>query len=137
MYLQSTVVYVEWIHNHRGVSEWLMVRSWKGRVGATPPWVRIPSPLKKRSDFCLDRFLLSDCIFLSSLLGSYVVIERYKAPKNPALCLFSKVGNKLTQTTPKVTFLALFYSFLHYSCILLHSKSYCWVKNPTCRLEYK
>ena len=56
------------------------------------------------------------CIFLFILLGSYVVIERYKAPKNSALCLFSKVGNKLTQTTPKVTFLALFYSFLHYSC---------------------
>ena len=33
----------------RGVSEWLMVRSWKGRVGATLPWVRIPSPLNYNS----------------------------------------------------------------------------------------
>ena len=31
----------------RGVSEWLMVQSWKGCVGAIPPWVRIPSPLKR------------------------------------------------------------------------------------------
>ena len=29
----------------RGVSEWLKVQSWKGCVGVTSPWVRIPSPL--------------------------------------------------------------------------------------------
>ena len=29
----------------RGVSERFKVQSWKGCVGAIPPWVRIPSPL--------------------------------------------------------------------------------------------
>lgn len=33
---------------YRGVSEWLKVQSWKGCVGATPPRVRISSPLDKR-----------------------------------------------------------------------------------------
>ena len=43
--------------NRRGVSERLMVRSWKGRVGATPPWVRIPSPLNKTEpSFASARF---------------------------------------------------------------------------------
>lgn len=54
-------VNLKFLQLNRGVSEWLKVQSWKGCVGAIPPWVRIPSPLyKKRTDFCLVRFLFVD-----------------------------------------------------------------------------
>ena len=36
--------------NFRGVSERFKVQSWKGCVGAIPPWVRIPSPLNFEPD---------------------------------------------------------------------------------------
>ena len=37
VYNTLRVIYNKFIKNQRGVSEWFMVRSWKGRVGATPP----------------------------------------------------------------------------------------------------
>jgi len=76
-----------------------------------------------RYAFASTRF---GCILMSSLLGSYFVILRHKMPKSLVFCQFLKVGSELTQTTPKVTFLALFYSFfalfLHTFCTKLHTK---------------
>lgn len=72
-----------------------MVRSWKGRVGAIPPWVRIPSPLsyrwgkvfvppvtlyssRKLGAFgrlnYLKRFYLENCNEQSNLVGADGVI---------------------------------------------------------------
>ena len=62
-------------------------------------------------------FLLH-CIFLSSLVRSVSChCEPVKA-KQYSFCRFKEVGSKLTQTTPKVTFLALFYSFF---ALFLHT----------------
>ena len=62
----------------RGVSEWLMVRSWKGRVGATPPWVRIPSPLnlnlKALRSKALKRFYPAKCALYGD--GSFGFISK-------------------------------------------------------------
>ena len=52
--------------NCRGVSERFKVQSWKGCVGAIPPWVRIPSPLNLSSVLQCStelRFLDDGCRF--------------------------------------------------------------------------
>ena len=42
------------------MSERFKVQSWKGCVGAIPPWVRIPSPLKKGQAFALTFFYVDE-----------------------------------------------------------------------------
>ena len=66
-------------------------------------------------------------IFLSVLVGSnFAVILRTKSEESPyiatlaTLRVTNKVGSLEIQTGRKGTFLALFYSFLHYYCTLLH-----------------
>ncbi len=44
------------------MSEWPMVQSWKGCVGAIPPWVRIPL-----SPFLLETFYKSTYLNISFL----------------------------------------------------------------------
>ena len=51
--------------NQRGVSERFKVQSWKGCVGAIPPWVRIPSPLyKTEQTFVLFCFIIWVIVFV-------------------------------------------------------------------------
>ncbi len=47
--------------NQRGVSERFKVQSWKGCVGAIPPWVRIPSPLNKTGETKVSAGLIISC----------------------------------------------------------------------------
>ena len=74
------------------------MQSWKGCVGAIPPWVRIPSPLYTAEwTFVLFRRIV--VFFLSSLiitffqdfwLEGFHVIVRAKVRSNPAFADFKR-----------------------------------------------
>ena len=64
-----------------------------------------------------NRFLRYLCILMSLLSLMFFRLCESGSPKQSSLCRFKKVGSYLTETIPKVTFLALIYSifalFLH------------------------